>query len=554
MTMAKRAKSRWLAALFAAIELFAVAAIMSTAIAPAQAQFRDDRYLFLERRRQQRPPGFFDRLFGPRYTPQQRDERYVPQQREHVDSARAPAPRKVEGTPTMTVMVMGDSMADWLGYGLEEAFTESPEIAVARKSKLHSGLLRYEARSDLDWWHVARDLLSKEKADFVVMMLGINDRQAIRETPADKKKAELDKKSDKDAKNDKDAKSDKSDNKPDSKADDKASTAQQQAATDDEGGEQPTIAAPEPRHAGSAEFRSERWEQLYVRRIDETIAALKSKGIPVLWVGLPPLRGTRSTADMQYLNDLFRARAEKAGIVYVDIWDGFIDENGRFTTFGPDFEGQTRRLRSADGVHFTKYGARKLAHYVERELRRFMANRSMPMVSVPDNQATPQAPAGPAQRPVAGPVISLTAPVGDTDDLLGGGATRPVHADPVASRVLVRGEPVAPSPGRADDFTWPRGANTGETLSPAAAAARAVPPVEPEPVPEAKAAPAGQKPSGKAAAKPSDKPPESRKTSKAEPKSESRSKPPARVHQQPRPQQRTQQQQRPSGGPFGWFR
>ena len=41
-------------------------------------------------------------------------------------------------------------------------------------------------------------------------------------------------------------------------------------------------------------------------------------------------------------------------------------------TRGPDFEGQMRILRSGDGVHFTKFGARKLAHYVERELRRVL--------------------------------------------------------------------------------------------------------------------------------------------------------------------------------------
>src|SRR5262249_21020563 len=137
----------------------------------------------------------------------------------------------------------------------------------------------------------------------------------------------------------------------------------------------PSLVVPESGRGGNVvEFRTERWEQIYTKRIDDTIAALKSKGVPVLWVGLPSIRGTRSTADAVYLNDLYRARAEKAGIVYVDIWDGFVDENGKFTYYGPDFEGQNRRLRSDDGVHFTKNGARKLAHYVEREIRRFMAN------------------------------------------------------------------------------------------------------------------------------------------------------------------------------------
>jgi hypothetical protein len=60
----------------------------------------------------------------------------------------------------------------------------------------------------------------------------------------------------------------------------------------------------------------------------------------------------------------YRSRAEKAGIVYVDIWDGFVDEAGQFSPQGPDYEGQIRRLRTSDGVYFTKFGARKLADYV----------------------------------------------------------------------------------------------------------------------------------------------------------------------------------------------
>ena len=48
---------------------------------------------------------------------------------------------------------------------------------------------------------------------------------------------------------------------------------------------------------------------------------------------------------MSYLDELYRERAERAGIIYVDIWDGFVDEDGDYAVQGPDFEGQTRRLR-----------------------------------------------------------------------------------------------------------------------------------------------------------------------------------------------------------------
>ena len=84
------------------------------------------------------------------------------------------APRKTDSevAPTTSIVVMGDDMADWLAYGLENVFSDSPEIGIVRKNKLYSGLLRYDAKSDLDWWHVARDTLAQEKADYVVMMLG----------------------------------------------------------------------------------------------------------------------------------------------------------------------------------------------------------------------------------------------------------------------------------------------------------------------------------------------------------------------------------------------
>jgi hypothetical protein len=48
---------------------------------------------------------------------------------------------------------------------------------------------------------------------------------------------------------------------------------------------------------------------------------------------------------MLFLDALYRDGAGKAGITYVDIWDGFVDEGGRFLQKGPDFEGQIRQLR-----------------------------------------------------------------------------------------------------------------------------------------------------------------------------------------------------------------
>ncbi|MGA8970557.1 MAG: hypothetical protein WB499_15195, partial [Pseudolabrys sp.] len=171
--------SRWFlgAVLLAAVDGAGIVAIEAALTSPAQAQSRDNGFGFpFFSRQQQRPRsggGFFGGFFGGS------DRSYEsPEQQAPVDNSRAPPPRKADPkaepvTPTTSVVVLGDGMADWLAYGLEDAFSDSPEIAIVRKNKVHSGLLRYEPKGDLDWWHVARDTLAQEKANYVVMMLGV---------------------------------------------------------------------------------------------------------------------------------------------------------------------------------------------------------------------------------------------------------------------------------------------------------------------------------------------------------------------------------------------
>jgi uncharacterized protein len=407
------------------------------------------------------------------------------------DSSRAPPPAKRDASivPERNVLVLGDAMADWLAYGLEDAYSEQPDMGVIRKHKTVSGLIKYQPRGEpSDWAAAAKGILASEKPDAIVVMLGLNDRAAMRELAADKSKKETDKKKT-------DAKPDAKpgDAKPADAADAKAKPESKPAdadASDDADGDAPSIAAPEKSaRAGSGlhEFRDERWIELYTKKIEEMIAVLKSKGVPVLWVGLPAVRGPKAMSDTLFLNSLYRDAAGKAGITYIDVWDGFVDEAGRFLQQGPDFEGQIRRLRSADGVYFTKAGARKLAHYAEREIGRLMAARSGP-IALPTEPATPDAnavPGQPAPRPLAGPILPLVASSVGTDQLLGGPGSRPAAVDALAARTLVKGEPLAPPAGRADDFVWPRrevgreqakGETPVASTTPDGAAAPAAPP------------------------------------------------------------------------------
>ena len=457
-------------ALIGLAEIAALAGVIASTY-PASAQI-DDRFPFMEdRRRRYQQQGPQRQDWNNQFDWGQPQRQQAP-----VESSRAPAPRRPEVAATTNIMVFGDSMSEWLAYGLEEAFAETPEIGVTRKPRANTGLIRTEQRGEAyDWPSATRDILNAEKPDFVVMMLGLSDRRGIREAirtqparpPAGQKQgaaqqpAQPAQPAQQGA-----AQPPSAQPAPAAKPADAEASPQQEAARDSaQDNEQSNIIAPEGAIAGTVvhEFRSEKWGELYGRRVDEMIGVLKAKNVPVLWVGLPSVRGTRATSEVVYLNDLYRGRAEKAGIVYVDIWDGFVDEAGNYNNYGPDFEGQTRRLRSGDGMHFTRAGGRKLAHYVEREIRRVMLARAAPVATPlpqepePDAKAPPTAAApGLPPRPSASPIMSLTAPKGAGDALLGATPVRATSADSVVTRVLVKGEPIEAPAGRADDFAWPR--------------------------------------------------------------------------------------------------
>jgi hypothetical protein len=322
--------------------------------------------------------------------------------------AEAPKP-KVE--PTIFVSVIGDSLGELLGQGIDDALADIPEVAVGRRARGDTGLVRADF---FDWPRVVTEMLATDRITFGVVMIGVNDRQSIREGDV------------------------------------------------------------------SHDPFSERWREIYAQRVDAIVAAFAEKKVPLFWVGLPPMRSERLSADMLALNEIARGRVQRAGATFIDIWEAFVDVENRFTITGPDVNGQQARIRTSDGVHFTKAGARKAAHFVDVELRRLIQSQSGNAVAVippdagmlsPDLQPggvermidaamthLPELPGMPVipMKPVAGPVLSLTRAELSAGGLLIERRQTLAPADAVAERVLVEGRPPEPVRGRADDFRWVR--------------------------------------------------------------------------------------------------
>jgi hypothetical protein len=141
---------------------------------------------------------------------------------------------------------------------------------------------------------------------------------------------------------------------------------------------------------------NERWRGLYAERVDQVMQVMKARGVPgLLGRRAAAARPANLGPTCSSSTPSTRSGPSATASVFVDVWNGFIDEHGAYTQFGPDFAGQVRRLRTADGVHFTVAGARKLALFLEQDLRRDLLGRITP--------ALPSGGTDPAGQPQAAP-------------------------------------------------------------------------------------------------------------------------------------------------------
>ena len=214
------------------------------------------------------------------------------------------------------------------------------------------------------------------------------------------------------------------------------------------------------------QLRSDAWTKQYEQRAEALATEVKAGKVPFLWVGMPSFKISKMTSDMLAFNDIYRSVAEKAGGEFVDIWDGFVDENGTFVSTGPDINGRPVRLRSDDGINMTRAGKAKIAFYAEKPLLKILG------LGDPSGAGTVSAPAGqPAVTsptpPAAPAAVDRTPPMLLSDPALDGGgellgaapAPPPTTQAPgeklPGEKLLVEGVASEASPGRADDFSWP---------------------------------------------------------------------------------------------------
>lgn len=362
--------------------------------------------------------GFFERLFGlpidrdePRRPRRQRDSIFGSPETEQAEPA---APVKKTVPKTIFVAVLGDSLAENLAPGLADALSERPEVGVVREIRPGAGLLKDNEKT---WRQVADEILARDPAvAAAVIFLGPYDDPPAKKS---KKSAEL----------------------------------------------QTTVPV----------LNAAPWMDQYAIKVDDIALVFRQKNIPLLWVGLPPVEDEKATADHLFLNDLVRQRVAALGGTFIDVWEGFVDEDEKFTVQGPNIDGRTVRLRTADGVHFTKAGARKIGHSVELELRAYLTPKDSGDAVADLPAFDPGAPTTPGssrilmlgQAPRTPGAILIPPTLSGAENktefnpgiIAGaeGSAPLPDAAQTKADEsAIVTGAATTPKPGRADDFAWPQ--------------------------------------------------------------------------------------------------
>jgi len=135
---------------------------------------------------------------------------------------------------------------------------------------------------------------------------------------------------------------------------------------------------------------SPEWREEYGRRVDRFIKVLKRRNVGLYWVSQPIMRRYEVNDPAQMMNDIVRDKAYLNGIKFIDIQAQFADESGNYSAYGPDITGRQRLLREADGVGFTHAGNRKLALFVEQEIKRDLSQarkeRSIPLAGSESEQ------------------------------------------------------------------------------------------------------------------------------------------------------------------------
>lgn len=139
-------------------------------------------------------------------------------------------------------------------------------------------------------------------------------------------------------------------------------------------------------------MRTPEWEAEYARRIGQLAEVVRDCGARLLLVGMPIMRSDAFSDKIRWLNEVTRQAVTQEGGLYVDIFDTAATPEGTYR-LDVTVDGHTSRMRTDDGIHFTRLGGIHVARILATRLARTVVLRPRAPEAPDSDTPAPPAPA-----------------------------------------------------------------------------------------------------------------------------------------------------------------
>ncbi|TXJ06182.1 MAG: DUF459 domain-containing protein, partial [Acinetobacter sp.] len=124
---------------------------------------------------------------------------------------------------------------------------------------------------------------------------------------------------------------------------------------------------PSPKGGVYLKFKSTDWEQVYRFRVSNILEVAKQHGVAVMWLGAPNMKKSSLDEQMMYLNHLIQDEVVGHNALWLDTRSILGSNNNQYSDYLVK-NGQSVKMRSGDGIHFSVDGQKEVAQAIESHL------------------------------------------------------------------------------------------------------------------------------------------------------------------------------------------
>lgn len=124
---------------------------------------------------------------------------------------------------------------------------------------------------------------------------------------------------------------------------------------------------PDLKNGGKVKFQTPEWEAAYRDRMQGILDSAKNHGVKVIWITPPNMKKNKLNEQMVYINDVMKKELDEHGILTIDSRPLLGGVNNVYSDYLVK-DGESIKMRSGDGIHFTVKGQKIVAQALQDQL------------------------------------------------------------------------------------------------------------------------------------------------------------------------------------------